>query len=54
MVDYLGGYGRTGRCWGSICIHEEEVEVEVMLMAAEDSQELQSHGNERWKGIKLG
>ena len=29
-------------------------QIEVMLMAAENSQELQPHGNERWKVVELG
>ena len=46
MDAYLGGQGGGGGCWSRHGGHEEEVQIEVMLMAAENSQELQSHGNQ--------
>lgn len=46
----MEGQGDAG---SGIRIHKEEVQIEVMLMAAENSQELQPHGNERWKVVEL-
>lgn len=52
--DYLGRDGEAGGRWRSIGIHKEEVQIEVMLVAAEDSQKLQPHGNEHRKVVELG
>lgn len=53
-MGYLGRYGGAGRCWSSVSTHKEEVQIEVMFMAAEDSQELQPHGDERREVVQLG
>jgi len=46
MDAYLRGQGGGGGCWSRRRGQEEEVQTEVMLMAAEYSEELQSHGNQ--------
>lgn len=53
MDKHLGGQGGRGRCWSRCRCHEEEVQIEVMLMAAENSQELKSHGNQGGEWIQL-
>lgn len=52
--DYLGRDGGAGRCRSRLGIHKEEVQIEVVLVAAEDSQKLQPHRNEQWEVVELG
>lgn len=53
MDNHLGGQGGRRRYWSRCRCHEEEVQIEVMLMAAENSQELKPHGNQGGERIQL-